>query len=84
MNEKFIAKSILEDLNEHTKYSTFVALSLKPEDDAMFENYNLKELKREANSLGFNIFDIKEFKKSTFKDEAGETLIATFYDFNDL
>lgn len=84
MNEQQLAQSIFNNLKESSKRESFISLVLKPQKHIEFDNYNIKELKKQALLLGFNIFELNEIKSKNYKDEKGETLIATFYDLNDL
>ena len=83
MNEQQLAQSIFNNLKESSKRESFISLVLKPERQFP-NNYNIVELKKQANILGFNIFELNEIKSKNYKNEKGETLIATFYDSNDL
>lgn len=84
MNEKELAKKIFDKLVVDAKRKSFVAEIIKPEYDSDYDNYDINKLKQEAQKLGFNIFLKEELKRKVYKQEKGETLVATFENINDL
>lgn len=84
MLEKELAKEIYDELVQDSKIKSFIAEVIKPFSDERFDGYDIEKLKIEAKKLGYNIFCKEELKQKIYKQEKGETLIATFFEKNDL
>ena len=84
MNEKQVALQIFNELKERNKQTNFVSMILKPDNRPEFAQCNIIELKKQANYLGYNIFELNEIKSDVYKKEKGNTLIATYYDVANL